>query len=253
MMIHKHKNNKNTQKDILPITSCVQDFSVQPIEYNRAMEWCLKKHYARRKPMFQFAFALVDKKDMVHGVVVYGRPPVQIEKSVFTNPIISKYKVYELTRLVIQTNALNAASFLVGNSLKMLPKNNIVVSYADSSMNHCGIVYQATNWIYTGSNKAHDSEYIVDGKKMHPKTITERFGITGIAKWAKENNIESIKPKEKHRYFYINADKKTRLDMLKKLRYPIIKKYPKCDKKTYDAGELISMTIRDVSSQQSLF
>lgn len=242
-----------TSAQLLPMQCCVQYFSVQPIEYNKAMEWCLNKHYARRKPMFQFAFALVDKKGMVQGVVVYGRPPVQIEKSVFTQPIISDYKVYELTRLVIQTDAKNAASFLVGNSLKMLPKNNIIVSYADSNMNHCGIVYQATNWIYTGSNKAHDSEYIVDGKKMHPKTITERLGITAIAKWAKENNIETIKPKEKHRYFFINADKRTKLDMLKKLRYPIIKAYPKCDKKTYDAGNLISMRIKDVSGQQSLF
>lgn len=228
-------------------------FSVQPIEYVKAMEWCLTKHYARRKPMFQFSFALVDKNDNVQGIVVYGRPPVQIEKSVFLEAIKTPYKVYELTRLVIQTTEKNAASFLVGNSLKMLPKNNIVVSYADSNMNHCGIIYQATNWIYTGSNKAHDCEYIVDGKKMHPKSITERMGITAIAKWAKENNIETIKPKEKHRYFFINADKRTKAEMIKKMRYPIVKNYPKCDKKMYDAGELISMKIKDVSGQQSLF
>ena len=41
--------------------------------------------------------------------------------------------------------------------------------------------------------------------------------------------------------------------MVKKLRYPIIKEYPKCDKKMYDDGELISMKIKDVSGQQSLF
>jgi hypothetical protein len=253
MMDNSNKLDLSTDAPLAGMQCCVQYFSVQPIEYSKAMQWCLNKHYARRKPMYQFAFALVHKNDEVQGVVVYGRPPVQIEKSVFTQPIISEYKVYELTRLVIQTEAKNAASFLVGNSLRMLPKNNIVVSYADSNMSHCGIVYQATNWIYTGSNKAHDSEYIVDGKKMHPKTITERLGITAIAKWAKANNIETIKPKEKHRYFFINADKKTKADMIKKLRYPIIKEYPKCDKKMYDAGELISMKIKDVSDQQSLF
>ena len=228
-------------------------FSVKPIEYSKAMEWCLKKHYARRKPMFQFAYALVDKEGSVQGVVVYGRPPVQIEKSVFLSPLKADYMVYELTRLVIQTTQKNAASFLVGNSLKMLPRNNIVVSYADSNMNHCGIVYQATNWIYTGSNKAHDCEYIVDGKRMHPKSITERLGITAIAKWAKENNIETIKPKEKHRYFFINADKRTKSEMIKKMRYPILDTYPKCDKKMYDAGEFISMKINDSSRQLTLF
>lgn len=242
---------QNQQSCQASVTSSA--FSVQPIEYSKAMEWCLNKHYARRKPMYQFSFALVDNENNVQGIVVYGRPPVQIEKSVFLEKISTEYKVYELTRLVIQTTKKNGASFLIANSLKMLPKNNIVVSYADSNMNHCGIVYQSTNWIYTGSNKAHDCEYIVDGKKMHPKSITERLGITAIAKWAKENNIETIKPKEKHRYFFINADKKTKAEMIKKIRYPIINKYPKCDKQMYDAGELIDMKIKDDVFQHSLF
>ena len=229
------------------------NFSVQHIDYKKAMEWCLNKHYARRKPMYQFSYALVDENKYVQGIVVYGRPPVQIEKSVFKESINKEYKVYELNRLVIQTTEKNAASFLIGNSLKMIPKNNIVVSYADSNMNHCGIIYQATNWIYTGSNKAHDCEYIVNGKKMHPKSITERFGITAIGKWAKENNIETIKPKEKHRYFFINADKKTKSEMIKKLKYPIINKYPKCDKQMYDAGELITMKLKDHLTQTTIF
>lgn len=246
----KNEINENEVLRKTRVTS--SDFSVSPIEYSQAMEWCLTKHYARRKPMYQFAYGLIENGNIV-GIVVYGRPPVQIEKSVFIEKINSEYKVYELTRLVIQTKYKNAASFLIANSLKLLPKNNIVVSYADSNMNHCGIVYQSTNWIYTGANKAHDSEYIVDGKKMHPKSITERFGITAIAKWAKENNIETIKPKEKHRYFFINADKRLKKEMLSKLRYKIIDKYPKCEKKMYDAGEDILMSLNISCSQQSLF
>ena len=74
-----------------------------------------------------------------------------------------------------------------------------------------------------------------------------------IAKWAKENNIERIKPKIKYRYFFINADKNTKKDMIKKLRYPIIKDYPKCDKKMYDAGDNILMNYQDANIQQSLF
>ena len=247
------KNDK-TQNPALSKTAVTSSaFSVSPISYSQAMEWCITKHYARRKPMYQFAYGLIKNGNIV-GIVVYGRPPVQIEKSVFTSKINLDYKVYELTRLVIQTKDKNAASFLIGNSLNLLPKNNIVVSYADSNMNHCGIVYQATNWIYTGANKAHDSEYIIDGRKMHPKSITERFGITAIAKWAKENNIETVKPKEKHRYFFINANKRTKKEMIQKLRYAIIKKYPKCHKKMYDAGADITMKLdTNNDNQQSLF
>ena len=77
--------------------------------------------------------------------------------------------------------------------------------------------------------------------------------MMALNKWAKENNIETIKPKEKHRYFFINADKKTKAEMIKKIRYPIINKYPKCDKQMYDAGELIDMKIKDDVFQHSLF
>ncbi len=221
---------------------------VKEITYQQAMEWCLKKHYARRKPMYQFAFGLIENGFIV-GVVVYGRPPVQIEKNVFKNKI-DGVTVFELTRLVIQTKSKNAASFLVANSLKLLPKPNIVVSYADSGMNHCGIVYQATNWIYTGGNKAHDSEYIVDGKKMHPKSITERLGITAVAKWAKENNIETVPPKIKYRYFFMNADRRMKNKMLLELSYKIINEYPKCEKQIYDAGDDIQMQL---TTQSTLF
>jgi|GEM_PF-2539659 len=79
---------------------------VKEITYKQAMKWCLEKHYAKRKPMFQFAYGLIID-DKIEGIVVYGRPPVQIEKNVFLEPIKSDFKVYELTRLVIQTKQKN--------------------------------------------------------------------------------------------------------------------------------------------------
>jgi len=210
------------------------------ISYDNAMKWCLLKHYAKRKPMYQFAYGLVIS-NKIEGIVVYGRPPVQIEKSILKKDINLNYKVYELTRLVIQTKKNNAASFLIGNSLKLLPKNNIVVSYADTNMNHCGIVYQSTNWLYTGGVVSHDCEYIINGKKMHPKSITQKYGITSISEWAKKNNIKKIKPKIKHRYFYINADKRTKKIILKNFNYKIEKQYPKCNQNRYNDGAKIIM------------
>src|SRR5690606_12620781 len=132
---------------------------------------------------------------------------------------------YELSRLVIQSKTKNAASFLVGNSLKLLePKPCAVVSYADMQQHHCGIVYQATNWIYTGSTVSHDKLYLVDGVKTHPMTLRDR-GITDPVRWAKENNIQTIKPAEKHRYFYLVGTKIDKRNMLSKLNYSVIKEY----------------------------
>lgn len=190
------------------------------------------KHYTRKPSIFWSGFGLIEDGKVV-GVCVYGQPSPQIQKYAF---IDRDFKLYELSRLVVQTKTPNAASYLIANSLKMLEKPCAVVSYADSSQGHCGIVYQATNWIYTGSTVSHDNIYILDGVKTHPMTLRD-IGITSPAKWAKENNISTIKPQPKHRYFFLCGNKSSKKVMLDKLKYNIVEKYPKCDKTMYDDGE----------------
>ena len=190
------------------------------------------KHYTRKPSIFWCGYGLIEN-GMIVGVVVYGQPSPAIQKHAFTD---RDFRLYELSRLVIQTSTKNAASFLVGNSLKMLePKPCAVISYADMQQNHCGIVYQSTNWTYTGSTISHDKLYILDGKKVHPMTLRD-MGITNPTQWAKENNISSIKPAEKQRYFYFVGTKIDKQNMLRKLNYKVIDKYPKCDQQRYDDG-----------------
>lgn len=201
-------------------------------------EFVLKKHYSHRASIFWAGFGLVEN-DMIVGVCVFGQPSPPIQKHAFKN---RDFKLYELARLVVQTKTKNAASFLVANSLKMLESPCAVVSYADMEQQHCGIVYQATNWLYTGATVSHDKMYIVDGVRTHPMTLRDR-GITDPTRWAKENNIEMVKPCKKHRYFYLVGNKYQKKNMMSKLSYNIVKEYPKCDKKMYDAGEDIIMKI----------
>lgn len=173
-------------------------------------------------------------------MAVYGQPSPPIQKHAF---IDRDFRLFELSRVVVQSKTKNASSFLVSNSLKLLePKPCAVISYADMEQNHCGIIYQATNWIYTGSTKSHDKSYIVDGKRIHPMTLRDR-GITDPTRWATENNIEMVKPSEKHRYFKFIGDRRQRKTMQKKLNYPIIDIYPKCDQKRYDDGPYLSIKV----------
>ena len=148
-------------------------------------DWISKKHYRRTLGIFWEGFGLVID-GRIEGVVCYGQPSAPIQKYAFND---RDFRLYELTRLVVQTDRKNACSFLVANSLKMLKESpSAVISYADSSMNHCGIVYQSTNWIYTGAVTAHDKMYLIDGEKLHPTTIKDRYGITSPVKWAREND-----------------------------------------------------------------
>jgi hypothetical protein len=205
---------------------------VIPISKKTAEAFVVQKHYSHRASIFWKAFGLVID-GMIEGVCVFGQPSPPIQRSAFKD---RDFKLYELARLVVQTGQKNAASFLIGRSLAMLEGPCAVVSYADSEYGHVGIVYQATNWLYTGATISHDVIYVVDGKRVQPITLRDRLGITRPKKWAMENNIETIKPKAKHRYFQFVGDKRQRRDMLAKLQYPVIPIYPKGDKQTYDSG-----------------
>ena len=191
-----------------------------------------QKHYSRRASIFWAGFGL-EEDGQITGVAVYGQPSPPIQKHAFKD---RDFRLYELARVVVQSKTKNASSFLVANSLKLLePKPCAVISYADMEQNHCGIIYQATNWLYTGSTKSHDKAYIVDGKRTHPMTLRDQ-GITDPTRWAKENGIEMVKPMEKHRYFQFVGDKRQRATMRSKLNYPSVTQYPKCDQQRYDDG-----------------
>lgn len=112
----------------------------------QAKPFIMDIHYAKRFPPHKFLFGLFVNQ-MLSGVVCYGPPASpQVACSIFGG--MDKERVLELNRLVVTTNLKNAASFLVGRSLRLLPSPIAVVSYADGLMGHVGYVYQATNFIY---------------------------------------------------------------------------------------------------------
>lgn len=215
----------------------LDDVHVTKISRRIAEPFILQKHYSRRMPVFWEAFGLV-VDGMVDGVVVYGQPSPPINKHAFRE---RDFRLYELARLVIQTDMRNAASILISRSLSMLSvKPCAVVSYADSEWGHAGIVYQATNWIYTGATKSHDHTYLVDGVRTHPMTLRDR-GITDPKSWAKANNVPTLPPAEKHRYFYMVGTRAQRRDMRAKLAYRAIRPYPKTEKGMYDEGPILEV------------
>ena len=132
--------------------------------------------------------------------------------------------VYELNRLVLKYNRKNEASYLIGQSLKQLVKPKIIVSFADTSQNHMGIVYQATNFLYTGLS-AKRSDWRMYGNNKHSYTICSQYD----SKYRNSNpdKFYKIDRPRKHRYIYFVGDKTDKKQLLKELNYPIMN-YPKC-------------------------
>ena len=206
---------------------------VRRIDKKLAEKVVSEKHYSRRLGIFWEGFGLY-LEGLLLGVVCYGQPSAPIQKHAFTN---RDFRLYELTRLVVDSNVANGASMLIGRSLQMLSvRPAAVISYADSAHGHAGIVYQATNWIYTGPVVSHDKLYLLDGVPTHPMTLRDRLGVTEPSKWARDNGIASVKPSPKHRYFQFVGDRRQVRSMRARLAYPPVSEYPKSEKTTYDAG-----------------
>jgi hypothetical protein len=163
-------------------------------------------------------------EDLV-GVITYGSPASNTLTKGICGEEYQK-QVIELNRLCLVNNEKGEASRLISGSLRMLPKPKIVVSYADSSQEHKGIVYQATNFIYTGLSAAR-KEYAIKGlEHLHSKTLSE---MAGSLKELKEKFGDDFYYRErprKHRYIYFLGDKKQIKGMKQALKYPIFP-YPK--------------------------
>lgn len=200
-----------------------EEYSVRRINYHEAIPYVLNIHYARRIPNIVFAFGLFHKSDCV-GCVTYGIPASPCLCKGIAG-IDHKQEVLELNRLVIVPGheGKNLASMLIGRSLKMIPGNHYIVSYADAgAWGHIGYVYQATNWMYTGMTKRR-TDIAGDG------------GANAHARHYKKGDTNRIVRSEKHRYVYIVAEsKKQRKKMLKDLKYKPLPYYPKGDSRHYD-------------------
>ncbi len=222
-----------------------EQYTVIPIPKKEAIPWIMIKHYAKRKPSITNAFGLY-RKDTLIGICTFGMPPVQMNDGKFIN---KNLLIRELTRLVINdSHQKNAGSFFIGKCFKSFHDPILLVSFADPNQGHCGFIYQATNWIYTGltDKGGKDKIWKMGYKTYHGKTITAKYlesflcsynpSLNLYENW--KNNGGIVKDQiQKHRYFYILGPKKFKKETYSALqkKYSILP-YPKGESKRYDSG-----------------
>jgi len=216
--------------------SIKEKYQVKSIESYLCKEWCLKKHYAKRLPPIEFAFGLFNLDNILVGIVTYGTPVSSGLRDLWNN----EYKLMELNRLVINEGLeKNVLSYLVSQSLNKLPSPLVVVSYADTSQNHHGYIYQATNWIYTGLSVPFKDYYIKGMEHLHNGTIMDMSrGQENRVEWLRNkfgDDLIMIERPRKHRYFIFTGNKHDQKKMRQMIPYEI-QPYPKGDNKRYDAS-----------------
>lgn len=197
---------------------------IKPIERAACEHFILNVHYAKRWPSISYAFGLFEDEELI-GVVTYGTPPSSpLRRGIAGDEY--KSDILELNRLCLKYNRKNEASQLIGGSFKLLPKNKIIVSFADTSMGHEGKVYQATNFLYCGLS-AKRTDWKVRGKEhLHGQTIADEFrGVKNRAEAMREKYGDDfyLKPRpRKHRYLYILGSKTYKKAVQRSIKYPVV-------------------------------
>jgi len=186
-------------------------YEVKPVTRFDCTPYVMDIHYAHRWPSVSYAFGLFLDGSLI-GVVTYGSPASPwLCKGVCGEEY--RRNVIQLNRLALKNNGKNEASMLVGRSLKMLGKirDCIVVSYADTAHDHVGYVYQATNFLFTGTTKPRTDMAASNGKhsRHHAGDRTKRVNRSA-----------------KHRYVTFVGGKKFRQEARTALNYGV-ESYPK--------------------------
>ena len=206
-----------------------------PIDRHVARQTVIKEHYLHRPCPINWAFGAFLDGSLV-GVLTVGKPP---SWSLLYGLVGEKYAerrndptsrsedVFELNRLWMSDSILLpdfCESKFIGWCLRELRKIRpgiILVSYADSAHNHIGVVYQATNWLYTGTSLPW-RDIRPEGFSDH-RSVPKALRGEKIARkraWALDPSIPRVPRSTKHRYVWFSASGDRSLLAWEVLPYP---------------------------------
>lgn len=211
-------------------TKTFANYRVEPIASKLGKEFVIEHHYSHGIHNGPMCFGLFDAERLV-GVCAFATPSSEnVRASIFGKD--HKQGVTELHRLVLLDEVpKNAESFFIVRALKELKKQRpyyqAVISFADATQNHLGIIYQATNALYCGTSSP--ATFFLDetGRLRHPR----QNGVNITATEAKNRGWIPTKREGKHRYVYFLPDNKTHLKELKSLFKLKTMPYPKGENK----------------------
>ena len=123
-------------------------YSIAPASRTEA-EPLVRAHYLNRWPGVVVATLGMWKGPFLVGAIVFALPPRETAK---------RYQVkvaWELARLyIMDSEPFNSETWFMGKAVKwvrnMFPAVDLLVSYADPSAGHAGIIYKAANWVSDG-------------------------------------------------------------------------------------------------------
>ena len=154
----------------------VKNFKVSICSRNEIKEFIETWHYSKNINGLKsdYCFKLEDGDKLI-GAMIYGSIAMANVWKKYTN---SEKELIELRRLCcIDDTPKNTESYFIGKTLRYLKKYTKltkVISYADTTYNHEGVIYKASNFKYLGMT-AKGSVIMYNNKRYHDKTIRTTY------------------------------------------------------------------------------
>ena len=209
-----------------------RDLIVKKVPASFIRQYVATYHYSHIMPDNSFECFAGFYENKLAGVVVFGNGANNDTFKAII-PEIELKNCRELMRLWSPDGMpKNTESRLIKESIKLLPKEvYLIVSFADPSHNHRGVIYQATNFYYCGMSNP--NKMLTNGKeKFHIRTIgsykRRHFELQNLTnkEIMKKYGWEYIDSSGKHRYVYLRGDTWIKNLMFNQFKNKI-QKYPK--------------------------
>jgi hypothetical protein len=201
-------------------TLSVLDFYVKRITSKLAKEYIRKEHYSKGShngPSPCYGLYHKDYGDFLIGALMFATPCSEnVRSSVFG--IEYKDSVVELHRLhVLDGTPKNTESYFIGKCLRNLvvdrPATRGVLSFADTTEGHSGVIYKATNAYSIGQTGK--AKFYLDemGRLRHPR----QNGVNISEEEARSKGWNSVVRLAKNRYLWIIGPSVTERKKFKKI------------------------------------
>lgn len=178
------------------------DYDARPIPSKVGKAFIKEHHYSHGCHNGPTCFGLFDGERLI-GVLAFATPCSEnVRASLFGREHVNR--VTELHRLVIlDETPKNTESWFISRALKWLkderPHLWAVLSFADGTEGHRGVIYQATNAIYYGTTSKATFYLDGDGRLRHPR----QNGVNISKEVAAERGWTPVKRAAKHRYCFL--------------------------------------------------
>jgi hypothetical protein len=173
-----------------------ENYSVQ-VATRAECESFIKAHYLHRWPGVVVLILAAYRDSLPVGCIVFALPPRETMK---------RYKVslaWELARLyLLDSEPFNSETWLIAKAFKWIkkhfPKVELIVSYADPSVGHQGVIYKAANFEIDGKTdqerKTPRFDYSVEGKIYSRRShVPEGSVITRVPRVSKFRYIYRLR------------------------------------------------------------